>query len=66
MSSMLSGCDHLDHVKTQLPYALLVGVVAVVLGYVPAGYGLPPLLCLGAGGLVLALALGWFGRAAEA
>ena len=24
MSSMSSGCDHVDHVRTQLPYALTV------------------------------------------
>ena len=25
LSSMASGCDHIEHVRTQLPYALLVG-----------------------------------------
>lgn len=28
ISSMASGCDHVEHVKTQLPYALISGVVA--------------------------------------
>ena len=31
LSSMASGCDHVDHVRTQLPYALMVALVAVVL-----------------------------------
>ncbi|MCB1045163.1 MAG: sodium:proton antiporter [Acidobacteria bacterium] len=31
ISSLASGCDHLEHVKTQLPYALTVGVVSVAL-----------------------------------
>lgn len=31
MSSMFSGCDHIDHVKTQIPYALLAGLVGVLL-----------------------------------
>ncbi|WP_010477917.1 Na+/H+ antiporter NhaC family protein [Thermococcus zilligii] len=31
MSSMFSGCDHLDHVNTQLPYALTAGFVSVVM-----------------------------------
>lgn len=31
MSSMFSGCDHIDHVKTQLPYALLAGFVGIIL-----------------------------------
>lgn len=33
MSSLASGCDHIDHVKTQLPYALLAMTVAGVIGY---------------------------------
>ena len=28
MSSMASACDHLDHVRTQLPYALLAAAIA--------------------------------------
>ncbi len=40
MSSMSSGSDHIDHVRTQLPYSLTVGVAAIALGYIPAGYGL--------------------------
>ena len=30
LSSMACGCDHVDHVRTQLPYALLVAFVAIV------------------------------------
>jgi Na+/H+ antiporter NhaC len=29
LSSMASGCDHVDHVRTQLPYALLVAGIAI-------------------------------------
>ncbi|RLE27460.1 MAG: Na+/H+ antiporter NhaC family protein [Acidobacteria bacterium] len=36
MSSMASSCDHVDHVRTQLPYALLAAGAALVLGYVPS------------------------------
>lgn len=42
LSSMASGCDHIDHVRTQMPYALLVGGVAMLAGTVPAALGLPP------------------------
>ncbi len=42
MSSMASSCDHVDHVRTQLPYALLAATTAIVLGYLPANLlGLP-------------------------
>ncbi len=36
LSSMASACDLVDHVRTQLPYALLVAVVALVVGEIPA------------------------------
>ncbi|MFN7054904.1 Na+/H+ antiporter NhaC family protein [Hyphomonas sp.] len=36
IASLASGCDHLDHVRTQLPYALLAGAAATVL-YAAAG-----------------------------
>ncbi|MEE8589112.1 MAG: Na+/H+ antiporter NhaC family protein, partial [Sulfurimonadaceae bacterium] len=28
ISSMATGCDHVEHVKTQLPYALFSGFIA--------------------------------------
>ena len=40
LSSMGSGCNHIDHVKTQMPYALFVAVITIVFGYIPAGFGL--------------------------
>ncbi|PIW02191.1 MAG: hypothetical protein COW42_02560, partial [Deltaproteobacteria bacterium CG17_big_fil_post_rev_8_21_14_2_50_63_7] len=33
MSSIASGCDHIQHVRTQMPYALTVMGLAAVLGY---------------------------------
>lgn len=41
MSSMASGCNHLQHVKTQMPYALTVGSVALLIGVLPTALGLP-------------------------
>jgi Na+/H+ antiporter NhaC len=41
LSSLASGCDHVEHVRTQIPYASLVGAVAVVVCLVPVGYGMP-------------------------
>ena len=37
IASMASGCDHIDHVRTQLPYALLAAAASVVL-FVGAGF----------------------------
>jgi len=55
MSSLASGSDHIDHVKTQLPYALLVAGISGVCGYLPVGLGLSPWvsLALGAGVLIV-------------
>ncbi|MDH5693690.1 MAG: hypothetical protein OEZ47_11355 [Gammaproteobacteria bacterium] len=41
MSSIASSCDHLDHVKTQLPYALFTGFLAVCCAYLPIALGVP-------------------------
>lgn len=37
MSSMASGSDHLDHVKTQMPYAITISIVAGI-SYILAGF----------------------------
>jgi len=37
LSSLASGADNVDHVQTQLPYALVVGGVAVLFGFLPIG-----------------------------
>ena len=54
LSSLASSCDHVDHVRTQLPYAMTAGTAALLLGTVPAGYGFPwwASLLLGAGAIV--------------
>ncbi|MCQ2737733.1 MAG: Na+/H+ antiporter NhaC family protein, partial [archaeon] len=41
MSSMGSGCNHIAHVNTQIYYAIFVAVVTIVVGYIPAGFGIP-------------------------
>lgn len=46
LSSMASSCDHIDHVKTQIPYALLMAFIALLVGILPVSYGFPYLLSL--------------------
>ncbi len=57
MSSLSSQCDHLQHVGTQMPYALTVGATALLLGVLPSALGLPSwaafLLAYSALGLVV-------------
>ena len=49
MSSLASGCKHINHVKSQMPYALTVGLIAIVFGTVPSAIGIPvlPLMLTG-------------------
>ena len=49
LSSAAAGCDHLDHVGTQAPYAFVVAVVSLVVGYLPIGWGVPVWICLPVG-----------------
>lgn len=56
LSSMASACDHLDHVKTQLPYALSAAAIAIVLGILPTSFGVPPWIAL-LGGTIGAVAV---------
>jgi Na+/H+ antiporter NhaC len=62
MSSMASSCDHIDHVKTQIPYALTIAATALIAGILPFSYGVPYVvtLVLSISGLLLVLHL--FGR----
>ena len=46
LSSMGAGCNHIDHVRTQMPYALFVGSISILFGYIPAGFGIPIYLIL--------------------
>lgn len=39
MSSMGAGCDHISHVRTQMPYALSVAAITILFGYIPVGLG---------------------------
>ena len=65
LSSIASGCDHIEHVRTQMPYALLVGAVAIAIGTIPGGYGLSPWISLILGVAILVGILRFFGRNAS-
>jgi Na+/H+ antiporter NhaC len=65
LSSIASGCDHIEHVRTQMPYALLVGIVGIAVGTVPGGYGVSPWLSIVVGIVILVAILHYFGRNAD-
>lgn len=59
LSSLASSCPHIEHVRTQLPYALTTGLFAILLGTLPSAYGISPwiLIPVGIGGLYLIIHL---------
>ena len=61
LTSMASGCDLMDHVKTQMPYALIAGSIALFLGTVPAGFGAPWWILLGLGFILLVIIVNKYG-----
>jgi Na+/H+ antiporter NhaC len=66
ISSMASACDHIDHVRTQLPYALLAAGVAMLVGDLPtAVLGINPLISIAAGLVLIYLVLRVLGRPVE-
>ena len=61
LTSMASGCNLMDHVRTQMPYALISGSIALFVGTVPAGFGIPWWILLGLGFVLLFLIINTYG-----
>lgn len=55
VASIAAGVEPLDHVRTQLPFALLTALVACLFGFLPLGWGVPAWVCLLVGSLSLIL-----------
>lgn len=66
LSSMSSACDLIDHVRTQLPYALVVAVVALIVGELPAAFDwIHPVWGLLTGLIILYVILRFYGKNPE-
>jgi Na+/H+ antiporter NhaC len=65
LSSMGSGCDHIAHVRTQMPYALTVGIVAILVGDLPTAFGMSPWLSLLLGSAIVVGIVWRFGRRSD-
>lgn len=62
LSSMGAGCDHIDHVKTQMWYALFVGGATILFGYIPAGLNVPIYVILPVSIIIIGLAVRFIGK----
>ncbi|MBE9467537.1 MAG: Na+/H+ antiporter NhaC family protein [Bacteroidetes bacterium] len=65
LSSLASSCNHIEHVRTQLPYALTVGAVSIVFGTLPSAYGISSLILFPLGITVLYLVIKFVGKKVE-
>jgi Na+/H+ antiporter NhaC len=65
LSSIASGCDHVDHVRTQLPYAIAVAIVCILLGDIPTAFGLSPYISLLLIAIILVVVMYAVGRKVE-
>lgn len=62
LSSMGTSCNHIDHVQTQIYYAIFVALVAIFIGYIPAGLGIPWYICVPVGIVVMFIGLKLLGE----
>lgn len=65
LSSIACHMDHMDHVETQMPYALLVGLISIFVGYLPAGFGFSPMFSFFIGLGVMGATIYFLGKKVE-
>ena len=62
LSSMGTSCNHIDHVQTQIYYAIFVACVTIFIGYIPAGLGVAWYITIPIGIVVLFVGLRLLGE----
>ncbi|MCP4093706.1 MAG: Na+/H+ antiporter NhaC family protein [Planctomycetes bacterium] len=67
LSSTASRCRHIEHVRTQAPYALVTAFVAICAAYLPVAlWNANPFYCLAVGAVLLVLIVRFVGKAPRA
>ena len=62
LSSLASSCNHIEHVRTQLPYAITVGLVSIFIGTIPAAFGISSWILFPVGLLIMILIVRFFAK----
>ncbi|EPE7020305.1 Na+/H+ antiporter NhaC family protein [Campylobacter upsaliensis] len=62
LSSMSAKCDHMEHVRTQIPYALFICAISLFTGYIPTALGLSLWLVLPLNFILITLLLRIIGK----
>ncbi|WP_405273977.1 Na+/H+ antiporter NhaC family protein [Methanobrevibacter sp.] len=57
LSSMGTSCNHINHVQTQIYYAVFVAIISIFIGYIPAALGVPWFVCIPGGIVVMIVGL---------
>lgn len=65
LSSIATQCDHIEHVRTQLPYAMVVGVISIMAGIMVAVLGMNIWLIYAISIIIMASIIWYFGRRIE-
>lgn len=65
LSSTAASCDHIDHVRTQLPYAVVAALAGMIIGDLPTAYGVPPFAAILVGSAVLIALVFVFGKQSD-
>ena len=62
LSSTACASDHIDHVKTQMPYALTMGILSLTLGCLGIGFGIPVWAILISGTAIIWVIMHFIGK----
>jgi len=65
LSSMGTSCNHIDHVRTQIYYALYVAAITIIFGYIPSGFGIPWYISIPVAVVVMYIGLRLLGERVE-
>lgn len=62
LAALGAGCETMDHVRTQMPYAITVAITSVVFGTLLTSFGISPFAGLGLGIAFMALVIRVLGK----
>ena len=62
MSSMASASDHIDHVKTQIPYSITAAAIAILAGFLPAACNINPFISIISGMIIAFVVVRFLGK----
>ncbi|NQY67858.1 MAG: Na+/H+ antiporter NhaC family protein [Flavobacteriales bacterium] len=65
LSTMSCKCNHIEHVRTMAPYTFTAGLIACLLGVLPAGYGTPFFITLPLGAAAIYAVIRFVGKKVE-